>query len=122
MERKLDLALRVLSAIYAKELHMSVELDDLTAAVSAEDTVIGSAITLLNGISARIDAAIAAAQSGDKAALAALSADVKASSAKLSEAIAANTIGLSVEPGERQALTMSTWPRRAASANLTEPT
>ena len=65
---------------------MSQEMTDLQAAVAAEDTVIDSAVTLLNGISAQIaDAA------GDRAASLALSADVKAKSDALAAAVVANT-------------------------------
>lgn len=63
-------------------------LTDLQAAVTAEDTAIASAITLLNGLKAALDAAIA---SGDPAALAALSADIGAQTTALANAVTANT-------------------------------
>jgi hypothetical protein len=63
-------------------------LTDLQAAVAAEDTVIASAITLLNGLKAQLDAAIA---SGDPAALTALSADIAGQTAALAAAVTANT-------------------------------
>lgn len=63
-------------------------LDELKAAVAAEDTEIASAITLLNGLKAALDAAIA---SGDPAALKALSDDIGAQTAALAAAVTANT-------------------------------
>jgi hypothetical protein len=63
-------------------------LSDLQAAVAAENTVIASAITLLNGLKAQLDAAIA---SGDPAALTALSADIAGQTAALAAAVTANT-------------------------------
>ena len=61
-------------------------LDDLAAAVAAEDTVIDSAITLLTGLKAALDAA-----GTDPAKLSALSADITAKTAALSAAVTANT-------------------------------
>jgi len=61
-------------------------IDDLQAAVTAEDTVIDSAITLINGIPALI-----AAAGTDPAKLAALQADVAAKSTALAQAVVANT-------------------------------
>lgn len=68
-----------------QELIMAA-LDDLAAAVAAEDTVIDSAVTLLNGLKAALDAA-----GTDPAKLAALSADITAKTAALSTAVSANT-------------------------------
>lgn len=65
---------------------MSAEMDQLKAAVAAEDTVIGSAVTAFQGLATQIaDAA------GDKAASLALSDDVTAQAAALAAAIPANT-------------------------------
>lgn len=62
------------------------DLIDLQAAVAAEDTVIGSAVTLINGIAQRI------ADAGtDPVALQALKADVQAQAAALGAAVTANT-------------------------------
>lgn len=61
-------------------------IDDLQAAVAAEDTVIDSAITLIQGIPALI-----AAAGVDPAKLAALQSDITAKSAALAGAVAANT-------------------------------
>jgi len=72
---------------------MASKLEELAADVAAETTVVNSAIALLAGISARIDAAVAAARAGDDNALAALSAEVKAETQALADAVAANTPG-----------------------------
>lgn len=77
---------------------MSQKLDQLRADVEAQGTVVLSAITLLNGISARIDEAIAAFQAGNDQALEELSAEVKADTAALAAAVEANTPG-STTPG-----------------------
>lgn len=61
-------------------------IDDLQAAVAAEDTVIDSAITLIQGIPALI-----AAAGTDQTKLAALQADITAKSTALAAAVAANT-------------------------------
>jgi hypothetical protein len=77
-----------LNTIIQKENMIMAALDDLKAAVAAEDTVVDSAVTLLQGLKAALDAAIA---SGDPAALTALSADITAKTKALSDAVAANT-------------------------------
>lgn len=64
------------------------ELDDLRAAVARETEVDESAIVLLNGLKAKLDAAIAA---GDPAALKALSDSLGTESQKLADAVTANT-------------------------------
>ena len=61
-------------------------IDDLQAAVAQEDTVIGSAIKLIQGIPALI-----AAAGTDQTKLAALQADITAQSQSLAAAVAANT-------------------------------
>ena len=61
-------------------------IDDLQAAVAAEDTVIDSAITLIQGIPALI-----AAAGTDPAKLAALQTDITTKSKALADAVAANT-------------------------------
>lgn len=61
-------------------------LTDLQAAVAAEDTVIDSAVTLLQGLKAALDAA-----GTDPVALKALSDDIGAKTTGLSNAITANT-------------------------------
>ncbi len=63
---------------------MALNLDDLTAQVAAEGTVIDSAITLINGLAAEI-ASLPATQT----AIDALAASVKAKAGDLSAAVAA---------------------------------
>ncbi len=72
--------------IYRKLVFMSQALDTLTASVTAETTVVASAITLLNGLKAQLDAA-----GTDPAKLADLSAQLDASRTALAAAIVANT-------------------------------
>ena len=79
IENKLDL-------VYNRQGKIMSTIDDLQAAVTAEDTVIDSAITLINGIPALI-----AAAGVDPAKLAALQTDITAKSAALAQAVAANT-------------------------------
>lgn len=66
--------------------HIMSALTDLQAAVAAEDTVIASAVALLNGLGAQI-----AALTPDQAAINALAADVTAQAAALAAAVTANT-------------------------------
>lgn len=67
---------------------MAGELAALQAQVTQNTTVIESAITLIQGIKAALDAAIA---SNDPAALTALSAELGAEDQKLAAAVQANT-------------------------------
>ena len=86
LEDKVDLILN------QQETIMSA-LDDLQAAVAAEDTVIDSAITLINGIPALI-----AAAGVDPAKLTALQADITAKSKALADAVTANTSASTTPP------------------------
>jgi hypothetical protein len=70
-------------------------LSDLQAAVTAETTVVSSAVMLINGLAAQIASAVA---SNDSAALESLSQQLTASSAALSAAVAANTPAAPVAP------------------------
>ena len=79
---------RILSTQLINQGKIMSALSDLQTAVAAEDTAIASAITLLNGLKAALDAAIA---SGDPAALQALSADIGNQTTALAAAITANT-------------------------------
>lgn len=65
---------------------MSAQIDQLKAAVTAENTVIDSAITLIQGLAAQI-----AALPADAAAIAALASEVQAKSDALAVAVTANT-------------------------------
>lgn len=67
---------------------MAGELDELKAAVEKDLAVDQSAITLLNGLKAKLDAAIA---SGNPQALKDLSASIGASTDALAAAVVANT-------------------------------
>ena len=66
-------------------------IDDLVADVTAENTVIDSAMALIQGLKASLDAAGA-----DPAKLAQLKTDIEAKSAALAAAVAANTPAASV--------------------------
>jgi len=70
---------------------MSKQLDDLTAAVAAEKTVVESAVVLLNTLKQKLDEAIASMPQDDGAALQALSDEVGAQTKALADAVAANT-------------------------------
>lgn len=76
----------LLHKILNNQRYIMATLQDLQAAVAAEDTVIDSAITLINGLAAQI-----AALQPDQAAIDALAADVKAKADALSAAVTANT-------------------------------
>ncbi len=86
IEGKVDLTLE------NQETIMSA-LDDLQVAVTAEDTVIDSAIALINGIPALI-----AAAGTDPAKLSALTADITAKSKALADAVVANTSAATTPP------------------------
>jgi hypothetical protein len=88
-EREVLAELAKLSAkIDQLEVKLMSALSDLQAKVAAEDTVVDSAITLLQGLKTALDAAIAA---GNTDALVALSADIDAKTQALAGAVAANT-------------------------------
>lgn len=70
---------------------MSIQLDNLTAGVAANNSAIESAITLLGNLKAALDAAIASQPTDDGAALQALSDSLGAEDAKLAAAVTANT-------------------------------
>lgn len=72
--------------ILHKELQLSAQLDALTAQVAANGTVIGSAIVLLQGLKAALDAA-----GTDPVALQALSDSLASTDTQLAAAVAANT-------------------------------
>jgi len=76
VDHRLDQIIELIHQVLIKEDQMANELADLQAKVAAEDTVIDSAIVLLQGI---------------KAALAALSTDIGAKTQALSDAVVANT-------------------------------
>lgn len=86
IERKVDWILFKLDRIINLELHIMASLNDVQAAVSAEDTVIDSAIALLQGLAAQV-----AALQPTQAAIDALAADITAKTQSLADAVAANT-------------------------------
>jgi hypothetical protein len=92
IERALDRntnALNALSTQLTKRIDlMAGELDALKASVSRNNDVVQSAITLIQGIKAALDAAIAA---GDPAALKALSDSLGSQDDALAAAVTANT-------------------------------
>lgn len=75
-----------LDKILANQEKIMSALSDLQAAVSAEDTVIDSAITLLQGLAQALKDA-----GTDPVALAALQADIVAKTQSLATAVATNT-------------------------------
>ena len=85
---QLEHILRTLHSIEERITTMAGELDTLKASVSRNTDVIASAIALIQGIKAALDAAIAA---GDPAALTALSDTLGAQDDALAAAVAANT-------------------------------
>lgn len=75
----------------------NASIDALVAAIAAEDTVIQSAILLINGIAKRISDAVTAALAGgataaELAPITAVVADIQAQSTALSDAVAANVV------------------------------
>ena len=86
IENKLDAILRVLQEILRKEITMSAELDALTVQVKANTDVEASAVALLQGLSAQIEAA-----KTDPTALQTLADSLKTSAQGLADAIVANT-------------------------------
>ncbi len=90
--REMDAKLDVLLARQANQLKredtMAKTLDDVLADVQAETTVTQSAITLLQGLKAQLDAAIAA---GDLGKVQQIADGIEANTAALSAAVSANT-------------------------------
>ena len=89
IEGKLDLILAALRATKTQEGIMAKTLDDVLADVIAQKTVVGSAVTLLQGIKAALDAAIAA---GDMSKVEAIADGIEANTADLAAGVSANTI------------------------------
>lgn len=88
LERKLDAILKALEQLNGRINLMAGELDALKAQVQRNADVEESAIVLLQGIKAKLDAAIAA---GDPAAIQALADSLGAETDKLAAAVVANT-------------------------------
>ena len=86
VEQKVDGLNRKLDIIIEKENRIMATLADVQAAVTAEDTVVDSAVALLQGLAAQV-----AALAPNQAAINALAADITAKTAGLSQAVVANT-------------------------------
>jgi hypothetical protein len=86
INNKLDVIFQMLKSILKKERQMSEQLDTLTGTVVETGSVIDSAITLLDGLSAQI-----AAIKDDPAAIQALADELTAKKDALAAAIVANT-------------------------------
>lgn len=84
---KLDRLLWLAMKINHKEDHELAELDDLKAQVEETKGIEQSAVVLIQGLVAKLDAALAA---GDPLALVALKDDLHASAEALAGAVAAN--------------------------------
>lgn len=79
---------QVVAKFTTKEIKMTKELDEMIVQVANTVGVGKSTIVAVQLLSARLDAAIAAANNGDTAALPALSASLKANADALAAAIA----------------------------------
>ncbi len=86
LSKKLDLVITNGQQIQHMETKIMAAIDDLQAAVAAEDTVIDSAVALIQGIPALI-----AAAGVDPAKLAALQTDIASHATTLAAAVSANT-------------------------------
>jgi hypothetical protein len=75
--------------LYSQGDKIMAMLDALTAAVAAESQVVDSAVVLLQGLKAQLDAAIASGT--DPVAIQAISDAIGAQTTKLADAVAANT-------------------------------
>lgn len=86
IEAKLDLIIRLLGLVIRKENTAMADLTALTAQVQANTTVVGSALTLIQGLAQQL------ADAGtDPVKLQALQDQLKASDDALAQAVAANT-------------------------------
>lgn len=86
VERKVDQLLFCVGLIIRLERHIMSTLADVQTAVTAEDTVIDGAITLLQGLAAAV-----AALPPNQAAIDSLAADITSKTATLAAAVAAIT-------------------------------
>jgi hypothetical protein len=77
-----------LNTLIAKEIREMATIDDIKAAVTAEDTVVASAVTLLQQLATQLQTAINA---NDPTALQAVVDDINANAKSLGDAVAANT-------------------------------
>jgi hypothetical protein len=70
---------------------MADDFSGLESEVANLTSVVDSAVALINGIAAKIDAAVAASDAGDNTKLTALSASIKGEADALAAAVASNT-------------------------------
>lgn len=94
-DTKLDHLIALVREVLAKEAAMAGELDRLTTEVSETRGVIDSAIALIRGFKAALDAAIAA---GNPAALTALSDSLDTKTNELAQAITDNPLPAAETP------------------------
>lgn len=93
IKTQLTKILNVVNTILIKEDKIMATLKDVQAAVQAENTVIDSAITLLNGLAQQVkDLA------PDQAAIDALAAEISAKTLVLASAVTANTATPPADP------------------------
>ena len=81
-----EMIARQFRLVFEKLEAIMATLADVQAAVTAEDTVIDSAVALITGLAAQV-----AALAPNQAAIDALAADITAKSAALASAVTANT-------------------------------
>jgi hypothetical protein len=86
LKAKLDQILAIVQAVQTQGKQIMATLADVQAAVTAEDTVVDSAVVLIQGLAAQV-----AALQPNQAAIDALAADIKGKSDALAAAVAANT-------------------------------
>jgi len=96
LDKKLDLILGKLKELEIRMSQTDDAIAKLQGDVSAENNVVNSAITLLNGLSAQLAAALAAAANAGATpaqlqALSDLATSIEGSSASLAQAVANNT-------------------------------
>ena len=93
MHGKLDLIISLLNLVITQGTRIMAAIDDLQADVSAEDTVIASVVTLLQGFATQL------ANAGvDPTKLAALRSDIQSHTQSLAAAVAANTPATTFTP------------------------
>ena len=85
---KVDAILFRLDIVNMEEVLLMADLNTVKDAVTAQTTVVGSVVTLLEGLSAQLAAAVAA---NDPVAIQAVADSISANTKMLADAVAANT-------------------------------
>ena len=85
---KVDAILFRLDIVNMEEVLLMADLNTVKDAVTAQTTVVGSVVTLLEGLSAQLAAAVAA---NDPVAMQAVADSISANTKVLADAVAANT-------------------------------